>query len=138
MEFIAPCLFIPYKLQSCTKYCLRKIARIKSKSYFCDTIWREMTEDSKKLLILFEARFRELIALCDRQKLKIKELENILESKDIELSSAVSQIEALNAKCDNMLTAQIVSVHEGDLKSAKMRLSKLVREVDRCIALLNE
>ena len=50
----------------------------------------------------------------------------------------VKMIGDLNTKCDNMLTAKVVSINEGEAKSAKMRLSKLVREVDKCIALLNE
>ena len=54
------------------------------------------------------------------------------------MSFVISVIEELNAKCDNMLTARVVSVNEGEMKSARMRLSKLVREVDKCIALLNE
>lgn len=97
-----------------------------------------MTEDGERLLVLFEVRLRELMALCDQQKLRIKELEEALGQKETELQDAISQIEALNVKCDNMLTAQVLSVREGDLRNAKMRLSKLVREVDKCIALLNE
>lgn len=97
-----------------------------------------MTEDSKRLLVLFEVRLREMMTLCDHQKLKIKELEGALVQKNSELDDAISQIDELNAKCDNMLTAQVLSVREGDLKNAKMRLSKLVREVDKCITLLNE
>ena len=97
-----------------------------------------MTEDSKRLLVLFEVWLRELMTLCDHQKLKIKELEGALVQKNSELDDAISQIDELNAKCDNMLTAQVLSVREGDLKNAKMRLSKLVREVDKCITLLNE
>ena len=78
------------------------------------------------------------MAMCDQQKLKIKELEGDLAQKKAELNDAISRIEDLKAKCDNMLTAQVLSVREGDLKNAKMRLSKLVREVDKCITLLNE
>jgi hypothetical protein len=37
-----------------------------------------------------------------------------------------------------MLTAHVLSVQEGEVRNAKLRLSKLVREVDKCIALLNE
>ena len=97
-----------------------------------------MTEDNKKLLVLFEARFRELLALCDRQKLKIQELEASLENKNKELENAFEKNKELKAKCDNMLTAHVLSVQEGEFNNAKLRLSKLVREVDKCIALLNE
>ena len=74
-----------------------------------------MTEDHKRLLAVFEVRVR-----------------------DEELRQAKDMIEGLNAKCDNMLTVRIVSTNEEEMKNARMRLSKLVREVDKCIALLNE
>lgn len=101
-------------------------------------IWYEMTEDHKRLLAVFEVRVRDLMALCDQQKRKIDELAYSLSQKDDELRQAKSMIEELNAKCDNMLTARIVSTNEGEMRNARMRLSKLVREVDKCIALLNE
>ena len=97
-----------------------------------------MTEDHKRLLAVFDVRVRDLMELCDRQKQKINELESSLAKKEGELQQAMKSIEELNANCDYMLTARVVSVNEGEMKSARMRLSKLVREVDKCIALLNE
>lgn len=97
-----------------------------------------MTDDHKRLLAVFEVRVRDLMALCDEQKQKIGELAAALSQKEDEIRQAKEKIEALNTKCDSMLTARIVSADEGDMKSARMRLSKLVREVDKCIALLNE
>ena len=97
-----------------------------------------MTEDHKRLLAVVDVRVRDLMELCDRQKQKINELEDFLVQKEGELQQAMKTIEELNAKCDNMLTARIVSTNEEEMKNARMRLSKLVREVDKCIALLNE
>ena len=97
-----------------------------------------MTEDHKRLLAVFEVRVRDLMELCDKQNQRIGELEGFLVQKEEELQQAIKTIEELNTKCDNMLTARVVSVNEGEMKSARMRLSKLVREVDKCIALLNE
>ena len=84
-----------------------------------------MTEDHKRLLAVFEVRVRDLMALCDEQKRKIDELAAALDLKEDELRQANLMIEELNIKCDNMLTARIVSTNEE-------------REVDKCIALLNE
>ena len=97
-----------------------------------------MTEDHKRLLAVFEVRVRDLMELCDKQKQRIGELEGFLVQKEEELQQAIKTIEELNTKCDNMLTARIVSTNEEEMKNARMRLSKLVREVDKCIALLNE
>ncbi|MDR0505885.1 MAG: hypothetical protein LBH32_03575 [Dysgonamonadaceae bacterium] len=44
----------------------------------------------------------------------------------------------LKYKYDNLKMVKIISVKQDDFKAAKNRLSKLVREVDKCIALLNE
>jgi hypothetical protein len=97
-----------------------------------------MNEDQGRLLAVFEVRVRDLIDICERQKQKINELTGSLESKEKELQQAMQTIEDMQAKYDNMLVARVVSVKEQEVKSAKMRLSVLVREVDKCIALLNE
>ena len=88
-----------------------------------------MTEDHKRLLAVFEVRVRDLMALCDQQKRRIDELTAALSLKDEELRQAKDMIEGLNAKCDNMLTARIVSTNEEEMKNARMRLSKLVRKL---------
>ncbi|MDR0429733.1 MAG: hypothetical protein LBH58_04560 [Tannerellaceae bacterium] len=90
------------------------------------------------MLAVFEVRLQDLIVLCDKQTKKIEELTISLELRGQELEQAEQTIGELKARCDNMLTARIISVKEKEVKSAKMRLSKLVREVDKCIALLNE
>jgi len=36
------------------------------------------------------------------------------------------------------LMARVFSTNEEEMKNVKLRLSRLVREVDKCIALLNE
>ena len=97
-----------------------------------------MTGDHNKLLAVFEVRVRDLLALCEKQRRIIDEQMMALNAKDAELQQVKEKIDELNAKCDNMLTARIVSVSEGEARGARMRLSKLVREVDKCIALLNE
>lgn len=97
-----------------------------------------MSEDQSKLLAVIEVRVRDLMNVCNRQKQQIDELNHSLESKDQELQQAKQTINELKAKCNSMLTARIISVNEKEVKSAKMQLSKLVREVDMCIALLNE
>jgi uncharacterized protein (DUF3084 family) len=97
-----------------------------------------MIEDHKKMLAIFEVRVRDLMVLCDKQKTKIDELDEVLSHKDEQLQQAKEKISELNAKCDNALTARVVSLREGDIKSSRMRLSNLVREIDKCIALLND
>lgn len=97
-----------------------------------------MTEEHKKLLTLFEIRLQDLMAFCDKQNQRIRELESLLELKEDEIRKAINEKNGLTSKYENMLTARVVSVNEGEIKNARLRLSKLVREVEKCIALLNE
>ncbi len=111
---------------------------IKYKAILLYTIWCEMTDDQEKLLAVFEVRVRDLMTLCDKQDQRIKELTDAFDQKEEALRQAMETIEELNAKYDKLLTARALSVNDEEMKNAKMRLSKLVREVDKCIALLNE
>lgn len=97
-----------------------------------------MTEDQNRLLAVFEVRVRDLMALCDSQRQKIVELTEALNQTEETLQRTREEGTAWKAKFDNLLTAKVVSANEEEMKNARMRLSKLVREVDKCIALLNE
>lgn len=97
-----------------------------------------MTEDQNKLLKEFEARVRQLIFLCDDLKIENRELKEKLESQSISVNALSEENKALKEKYDNLKMARIISVRQDDFTGAKSRLSKLVREVDKCIALLNE
>ena len=97
-----------------------------------------MTEEQSKLLGIFGSRVHQLIYICDSLRQENSELKFQIEV----LKQSQGQLEDANkiikVKYDNLKMARIISVKQDDLKSAKNRLSKLVKEVDKCIALLNE
>jgi hypothetical protein len=97
-----------------------------------------MTTNQSKLLRLFEERVHLLIRFCD----KLQEENNDLKIQKKNLNSLYNVLleenENLKNKYDNLKMAKIISVRQDDFKAAKDRLSKLVRKVDKCIALLNE
>ncbi len=97
-----------------------------------------MTDDQGKLLAVFEARIRQLMFICDNLRLENDELKTKLAAEKEFSLSTLEEVKMLNTKYDNLKMARIISVKQDDLKGAKQRLSKLVREVDKCIALLNE
>ena len=97
-----------------------------------------MTEEEKKLLSTFEARLRHLIYLHDELKRENAELKRLLEEKKEEKAKVEENYKILEANYTNLKTATTISLSGSDVKETKLRLSKLVREVDKCIALLNE
>ena len=97
-----------------------------------------MTDEEKKLLSTFEARLRHLIYLHDELKRENVELKQCLDLKDKEYEKLTAEYNELKTNYTNLKTATTISLNGSDVKETKLRLSKLVREVDKCIALLNE
>ena len=97
-----------------------------------------MTEKEKQLLSTFEARLRHLIYLHDELKRERTELKQLLAAKENKVQRLQNELTQLNRDYTNLKSATAISLNGGDVNETKQRLSKLVREVDKCIALLNE
>lgn len=96
-----------------------------------------MTEEDKKLLSTFEARFRHLLYKYQQLKQKNGELKDSIRKKDKVIEEMQSNYHNLETKYTNLKLAKIISINDNEARDTKQRLSKLVREVDKCIALLN-
>ena len=97
-----------------------------------------MTEEEKELLRTFEARLRHLIYLHDELRRENAGLRQLLDDCRAARDEAEDRCRALEKRYTDLKTATTISLDGSDVKETKLRLSKLVREVDKCIALLNE
>lgn len=97
-----------------------------------------MTEEEKQLLSNFEARLRHLIYLHDELKRENAKLKGLLHAEKETNSKLQNDFQTLEVNYTNLKIATAISLNDRDVKETKLRLSKLVREVDKCIALLNE
>ncbi|MCD7924459.1 hypothetical protein [Phocaeicola sp.] len=97
-----------------------------------------MTEEDKKLLSTFEARLRHFMYLHDELKHENAKLKLLLAERDEEIKRVENSRKELEVMYTNLKMARTISIHDKDISDTKQRLSKLVREVDKCIALLNE
>jgi hypothetical protein len=100
-----------------------------------------MTEEDKKLLNTFEGKLRHFMYLYEELKQENASLRQLLAEKEVEISELQNSRKELEAMYTNLKTARILSIlsiNDNELRDTKQRLAKLVREVDKCIALLNE
>ena len=97
-----------------------------------------MTEEEKKLLNSFETQLRHSIYRYDPYHRATAELKKLLENEKLKNEKVQAQYDELEVSYTNLKTATAISLNGSDVKETKLRLSKLVREVDKCIALLNE
>jgi hypothetical protein len=97
-----------------------------------------MTDEQQKLLTNFETRVRQLMLLCESLRQEKAGLEKALEMKNAALRKSEETVRDLKINYDNLKLAKMVSYKKSDVKDAQQKLSGLVREIDRCIALINE
>lgn len=97
-----------------------------------------MTDEEKKLLETFETKLRHLLFLHGQQQKENAQLRHLLKQKDEELRQLTADNNRLERQYSNLKSAMTISLEGSDVKETKQRLSKLVREVDKCIALLNQ
>lgn len=96
-----------------------------------------MTVEEERLVRTFEARMTQLILDFKALKEQNIALNKELSEKDRTISDLHAQLTQLQTDYTNLKIAKMIKINDDDMKNAKSRLSKLVREVDRCIALLN-
>ena len=97
-----------------------------------------MTDEERTLLSTFETQLEHLIFLHDELRQKNAKLMQELEAKDNECRKMQADFRELEQRYTDLKTATTISLNGSDVRETKLRLSKLVREVDKCIALLNE
>ena len=96
-----------------------------------------MTDEQEKLLTEFQVRIRQLMLFCDRLKSDNAKLSALLEEKDAEVKTLKEEVELLGIKYENLKMDRALSSQDGQgAEKAKARLAKLVRDVDKCIAML--
>lgn len=96
-----------------------------------------MTAEEDALLRTLEARVTQVTLEYKALKDRYAALLRTMEEKDATIAALHSQIDRLQTDYANLKTAKMIDISSEDMKNAKSRLSKLVREVDKCIALLN-
>ena len=76
--------------------------------------------------------------LYDELKQENADLKHLLMQKEQEILQLEQSRKELEVQFTDLKMARTLSLYDKDIKDAKQRLSGLVREIDRCIALLNE
>ena len=76
--------------------------------------------------------------LFDELKQENADLKLLLGQKEEEIKLLEQSRKELEDRYTDLKMARTISLYDKDIKDTKQRLSSLVREVDKCIALLNE
>ena len=96
-----------------------------------------MTEANGFVIENFESKLNRLMEAYTQLSAENADLRRQLDLQSVELAKAREQYNELTASYTELKRATIIRASDSEIGEAQQRLLKLVREVDRCIALLN-
>lgn len=97
-----------------------------------------MTQDDEKLFEMFEAKLRMLMAAHERLRMENHELRSRLSEAGETLSAERKRYAELSSSYQSLKDGRVLEgINVEDVGRTRTRLAKLVREVNRCIAMLN-
>ena len=96
-----------------------------------------MTDEEKRQLKIFDGKIRQLISNYQVMKKEIGDLYIEVDRKDEEIARLKAELRQSQSDYSNLKLAKMIEISDSELKVAKQRISKLVREVNKCIGLLS-
>lgn len=93
---------------------------------------------SEKTIVDFQTKVRALILQFQSLKKENEELYVMLEKNEDDVRQLRQQLQDKQREFDAFKVAKMLEVADGDIQSARERLAKLIRDVNKCIAVLSE
>ena len=86
----------------------------------------------------FETRVRQMILSFKEQKHQVEVLLGKMGEKDAEIADLKQQIETLRKEHEALLMAKMINLDDDKAADAKDKITRLIKEVNRCIDLVKE
>ncbi len=95
-------------------------------------------EANEKLINTFATRVRQMILQYKEVRKENQELYAMVDERDERIRELQAQLAHIQHEYDTLKMARMLQVTDGDLETARKRINKLVRDVNKCITLLSE
>jgi hypothetical protein len=96
-----------------------------------------MSESRIDIVFKLKAKIYRLISICESLKEKHTECLSHVAQLEKELATMGKELKVLRNENEKLKLAKAFTSSD-DSKDAKLQISKIVREIDKCIALLNK
>lgn len=93
---------------------------------------------NEKTIAMFETRMRQMILRFQELKKENNDLYAQIEEDEKQMETLRQQLDQKQKDYEALKMARMISITDGDLQSAKDRLAKLIREVNKCIGILSD
>lgn len=93
---------------------------------------------NERTLSTFETRLRQMILRFQELKKENQELYATIQNDEKTMAELRQKLEQKQYDYDSLKMAKMIEITDGNLDDAKERLSKLIRDVNKCIAVLSD
>jgi predicted nuclease with TOPRIM domain len=93
---------------------------------------------NEKTLATFETRLRQVLLRFQELKKENGTLHDMLKDNEKQVKELQQKLEQKQYDYDTLKMAKMMEITDGNLQDAKDRLSRLIRDVNKCIAILSD
>ena len=93
---------------------------------------------NEKTLNAFTTRVRQMILQYTETKKENAELYAMVDERDSRIRELEAKLEQARRDYEMLKMAKMLEVTDGDMESVQKRVSRLIRDVNKCITLLSE
>ena len=85
----------------------------------------------------FEAKVRQVLAQFRVLKQENADLYAELEGRDVEIKKLKAELAQSKSDYNNLKLAKMIEISDADVQASKMKITQLVREINKCINILS-
>ena len=93
---------------------------------------------NQETILAFETRVRQMILHFKQLKKENLELRAQIEKGKQEINDLQAKLTQANNDYNSLKMAKMMQITDGDLEDAKARVQKMIRNVNKCIAILSD
>lgn len=93
---------------------------------------------NEQTLATFETRVRQMILRFQELKKENSELMQRVEKSEQDIRDLQARLSQADRDYESLKMARMVEITDGDLEKAKARIAKMIRDVNKCIAIMSD
>ena len=93
---------------------------------------------NEKALNTFATRVRQMILQYEEMKMENNDLYELVDQREKEIEKLEAQLKQARTDYNSLKMAKMIEISDSDMENAQKRISKLIRDVNKCITLMSE
>ena len=93
---------------------------------------------NEKALNTFATRVRQMILQYEEMKKENNDLYELVDQREKEIEKLEAQLKQSRTDYNSLKMAKMIEISDSDMENAQKRISKLIRDVNKCITLISE